>query len=114
MPKSSSACEFEATAWLYNLLQDKVQHIGYLQNLGVTFCPKSNQEKILIACQVEPNAEQCLISWTQSGKTLEYVFPRQTVQNCNTVSELQNLSFFFRPTPLGFRQVVPVSFRTYQ
>ena len=58
----------------------------------MTFCPKSNQEKILIACQVEPNAEQCLISWTQSCKTLEYVFPRQTVQNCNTVSELQNLS----------------------
>lgn len=87
----SSACEFEAAAWLHNLLQDKVQHIGFLQNLGVTLCPKSNQEKVLIACQVEPNAEQCLISWTQSCKTLEYVFPRQIVQSCNTVSELQNL-----------------------
>lgn len=87
----SSACEFEAAAWPHNLLQDKVQHIGFLQNLGLTFCPKSNQERVLIACQVEPNAEQCLISWTQSCKTLEYVFPRQIVQNCNTVSELQNL-----------------------
>jgi hypothetical protein len=56
-----SACEFEAAAWLHNLLQDRVQHIGFLQNLGLTFCPKSNQEKLLIACQVEPNAEQCLI-----------------------------------------------------
>lgn len=87
----SGACEFEATAWLHNLLQDKVQHVGYLQNLGMTFCPKTNQEKVLVACQVEPNAEQCLISWTQSCKNLEYVFPCQVVQNCNTVSELQNL-----------------------
>ena len=87
-----SACEFEAAAWLHNLLQDRVQHIGFLQNLGLTFCPKSNQEKLLIACQVEPNAEHCLIIWTQSCKTLEYVFPRQTVQNCETVKELQNLS----------------------
>jgi len=47
-----SACEFEAAAWLHNLLQDRVQHIGFLQNLGLTFCPKSNQEKLLIACQV--------------------------------------------------------------
>ena len=76
----------------HNLLQDRVQHIGFLQNLGLTFCPKSNQEKLLIACQVEPNAEHCLIIWTQSCKTLEYVFPRQTVQNCETVKELQNLS----------------------
>ena len=60
--------------------------------VGLTFCPKSNQEKILIACQVEPNAEQRLVIWIQSCKTLEYVFPRQTVQNCNTVIELQNLS----------------------
>jgi hypothetical protein len=90
---SSSASEFEAAAWLHNLLQDQVQHVGFLQNLGITHCPKSDQEKFLIACQVEQNADHCLISWTQSCKTLEYVFPRPVVERCNTVSNLQNLPF---------------------
>ena len=87
----SSAFEFEAAAWLHNLLQDQVQHIGFLQNLGIAYCTKSNQEKILIACQVEPNAEHCQISWAPSSKTLEYVFPRPVVERCSTVSALQNL-----------------------
>ena len=56
------------------------------------FLSEEHQEKLLIAYQVEPNAEHCLIIWIQSCKTLEYVFPRQTVQNCETVKELQNLS----------------------
>ena len=59
---SSSTSEFEASAWLYNLLNDKVQHVGFMQNLGVTFCPANNQEKYLIACQVEPYAEHCHVS----------------------------------------------------
>ena len=33
----SNTSEFEASAWLYNLLHDKVQHIGFMQNLGITF-----------------------------------------------------------------------------
>ena len=90
---SSSASEFEAAAWLHNLLQDQVQHVGFLQNLGIPHCPKSDQEKFLIPCQVEQNADHCLISWTQSCKTLEYVFPRPVVERCNTVSNLQNLPF---------------------
>ena len=56
------------------------------------FLSEEHQEKLLIAYQVEPNAEHCLIIWIQSCKTLEYVFPRQIVQNCETVKELQNLS----------------------
>ena len=88
----SNTSEFEASAWQYNLLHDKVQHIGFMQNLGITVCSNSNQEKYIIACQVEPNAEHCQVSWTQSGKTLEYVFPRTVVERCHTVSELQNIS----------------------
>ena len=88
----SNTSEFEASAWLFNLLHDKVRHIGFMQNLGITFCSNSNQEKYFIACQVEPNAEHCQVSWTQSDKTLEYVFPRTVVERCHTVSELQNLS----------------------
>ena len=38
----SNTSEFEAPAWLYNLLHDKVQHIGFMQNLGVTFCANNN------------------------------------------------------------------------
>jgi len=38
----SNTSEFEASAWLYNLLHDKVQHIGFMQNLGVTFCANNN------------------------------------------------------------------------
>ena len=98
----SSTSEFEAVAWLYNLLQDRIQHIGFMQNLGINFCSKSNQEKYLIACQVEPNAEHCQVSWPQSLKTLEYVFPRTVVERCDTVRELQalpvvNLIDFRRP-----------------
>ena len=88
----ASASEFEAAAWLYNLLQDRVQHVGFLQNLGLTFCPKRNQDKVLIACQVVPYAEHCSTTWTHVSKTLEYVFPRQVVQECDTISALQDLS----------------------
>ena len=70
----SNTSEFEASAWIYNLLQDKVQHVGFMQNLGIT-CSNSKQEKYIIACQVEPNADHCRINWTPSCKTLEYVFP---------------------------------------
>ena len=77
--------------YIYNLLQDQVQHIGFMQNLGITFCSNSNQEKVLIACQVEPSAECSQISWTQSCRTLEYVFPRNVVERCNTVNVLQTL-----------------------
>ena len=86
----SNTSEFEASAWLYNLLQDRVQHVGFMQNLGIT-CSNSNQEKYIIACQVEPNAEHCRIAWTHSCKTLEYVFPRPVVERQNTVHELQSL-----------------------
>ena len=88
----SNTSEFEASAWLYNLLHDKVQHIGFMQNLGITFCANNNQEKYLIACQVEPYTEHCQVSWTQPCRTLEYVFPRTVVERHHTVSELQNLS----------------------
>ena len=87
----SNTSEFDASAWLYNLLHDKVRHIGFMQNLGITFCSSSHQEKYFIACQVEPNAEYCQVSWTQPDKTLEYVFPRTVVERSHTVSELQNL-----------------------
>ena len=88
----SNTSEFEASAWLYNLLHDKVQHIGFMQNLAITFCANNNQEKYLIACQVEPYAKHCQVSWTQPCRTLEYVFPRTVVERHHTVSELQNLS----------------------
>ena len=88
----SNTSEFEASAWLQNLLHDKVQHIGFMQNLGITFCANSNQEKYLIACQVEPYAKHCQVSWTQPCRTFEYVFPRTVVEQHHTVSELQNLS----------------------
>ena len=89
---SSSTSEFEASAWLYNLLNDKVQHVGFMQNLGVTFCSTNNQEKYLIACQVEPYAEHCHVSWSRPCRTLEYVFPRTVVERHQTISELQSLS----------------------
>ena len=89
---SSSTSEFEASAWLYNLLNDKVQHVGFMQNLGVTFCSANNQEKYLIACQVEPYAEHCHVSWSRPCRTLEYVFPRTVVERHQTISELQSLS----------------------
>ena len=89
---SSSTSEFEASAWLYNLLNDKVQHVGFMQNLGVTFCSANNQEKYLIACQVEPYAEHCHVSWPRPCRTLEYVFPRTVVERHQTISELQSLS----------------------
>ena len=88
----SNTSEFEASAWLYNLLHDKVQHIGFMQNLGITCCANNSQEKYLIACQVEPYAKHCQVSWTQPCRTLEYVFPRTVVERHHTVSELQNLS----------------------
>jgi hypothetical protein len=66
----SNTSEFEASAWLYNLLHDKVRHIGFMQNLGITFCSNSNQEKYFIACQVEPNAKRCYVSWTHSDETV--------------------------------------------
>ena len=88
----SNTSEFEASAWLFNLLHDKVQHIGFMQNLGITVCPSSKQEKYLIACQVEPNAEHCQVTWTQPSRTLEYVFPRTVVERHHTVNELQSLS----------------------
>ena len=88
---SSSTSEFEASAWLYNLLNDKVQHVGFMQNLGVTFCSANNQEKYLIACQVEPYAEHCHVSWPRPCRTLEYVFPRTVVERHQTISELQGL-----------------------
>ena len=89
---SNSTSEFEASAWLYNLLNDKVQHVGFMQNLGVTFCSANNQEKYLIACQVEPYAEHCHVSWSRPCRTLEHVFPRTVVERHQTISELQNLS----------------------
>ena len=89
---SSSTSEFEASAWLYNLLNDKVQHVGFMQNLGVTFCSANNQEKYLIACQVEPYAEHCHVSWSRPCRTLEYVFPRTVVERHQTISELQSRS----------------------
>ena len=70
----SSAFEFEAAAWLHNLLQDQVQHIGFWQNLGIAYCTKSNQEKILIACQVEPNAEHCQIPGRHPVRPLNMFF----------------------------------------
>ena len=88
----SNTSEFEASAWLYNLLHDKVQHIGFMQNLGIIFCTNNDQEKYLVACQVEPYAKHCQVSWTQPCRTLEYVFPRTVVERHHTVSELQNLS----------------------
>ena len=86
----SNTCEFEAAAWIYNLLQEKVQHVGYMQNLGIT-CTNGKQEKYIIACQVEPNAAHCRIAWTSSCRTLEYVFPRQVIERQRTVEALQQL-----------------------
>ena len=43
----SDTSEFEASAWLYNLLHDKVRHIGFMQNLDITFGSNSSQEKYL-------------------------------------------------------------------
>lgn len=86
----SDACEFEASAWLYNLLHDKIQHVGFMQNLGIT-CPHSKHEKYLIACQVEPNAAFCQITWTLPRTILEYVFPRSVVERQHTVGKLQAL-----------------------
>ena len=50
---SSSLCpsntsEFEASAWLYSLLHDKVQHIGFMQNLGITFFTIMTRKNILL------------------------------------------------------------------
>ena len=86
----SNTCEFEAAAWIYNMLQEKVQHVGFMQNLGIT-CSNGKQEKYIIACQVEPNATHCRIAWTPSCRTLEYVFPRQVVERQQTVEALQRL-----------------------
>ena len=87
----SDACEFEASAWLYNLLQDKIQHAGFMQNLGIT-SSHSKHEKFLIACQVEPNAAFCQITWTLPRTILEYVFPRSVVERQHAVGKLQGLS----------------------
>ena len=86
----SNTCEFEAAAWIYNLLQERVQHVGFMQNLGIT-CDNGKQEKYIIACQVEPNAAHCRIDWTSSCRTLEYVFPRQVMERQHTVEALQKL-----------------------
>ena len=86
----SNTCEFEAAAWIYNLLQEKVQHVGFMQNLGIT-CDNGRQEKYIIACQIEPNAAHCRIDWTSSCRTLEYVFPRQVMERQHTVEALQKL-----------------------
>ena len=79
----SNTCEFEAAAWIYNLLQERVQHVGFMQNLGIT-CDNGKQEKYIIACQVEPDAAHCRIAWTSSCRTLEYVFPRQVTGDGTT------------------------------
>ena len=61
-----------------------------MQNLGIT-CDNGKQEKYIIACQVEPDAAHCRIAWTSSCRTLEYVFPRQVVEQQRTVEALQQL-----------------------
>ena len=86
----SDACEFETAAWLYNLLQDKIQHVGFMQNLGIT-SSHSKHEKYLIACQVEPNAACCQITWKLLSTVLQYVFPRDVVEKQNTVGKLRDL-----------------------
>ena len=87
----SDACEFETSAWLYNLLQDKVRHVGFMQNLGIT-CSHSRQEKYLVACQVEANAACCQITWGLPSTVLQYVLPRDVVEKQNTVGRLQALA----------------------
>ena len=51
----------------------------------IAFCPNNNQEKYLIARQVEPYVEHCHVSWTQPCRTLEFVFPRTVVERHQTV-----------------------------
>ena len=87
----SDACEFETSAWLYNLLQDKIQHVGFMQNLGIT-CSHSRHEKYLVACQVEANAACCQITWGLPSTVLQYVFPRDVVEKQNTVGRLRGLA----------------------
>ena len=86
----SDACEFETSAWLFNLLQDRIQHVGFMQNLGIT-CSHSRQEKYLVACQVEANAACCQVTWGLPSTVLQYVFPRDVVEKLNTVGRLQSL-----------------------
>ena len=86
----SDACEFETSAWLFNLLQDRIQHVGFMQNLGIT-CSSSRQEKYLVACQVEANAACCQVTWGLPSTVLQYVFPRDVVEKLNTVGKLQCL-----------------------
>ena len=86
----SDACEFETSAWLFNLLQDRIQHVGFMQNLGIT-CSHSRQEKYLVACQVEANAAYCQVTWRLPSTVLQYVFPRDVVGKLNTVGRLQSL-----------------------
>ena len=86
----SDSCEFETSAWLFNLLQDRMQHVGFMQNLGIT-CSHSRQEKYLVACQVEANAACCQITWGLPSTVLQYVFPRDVVEKLNTVGRLRGL-----------------------
>ena len=86
----SDACEFETSAWLFNLLQDRMQHVGFMQNLGIT-CSHSRQEKYLVACQVEANAACCQVTWGLPSTVLQYVFPRDVVEKLNTVGRLRGL-----------------------
>ena len=62
-------------------------YITLVSHLGPTVARRNTY-----ACQIEPNARHCQFPWTQSDKTLEFVFPRTAGERCHTVSELLNLS----------------------
>ena len=71
----SNTSEFEAAAWLYNLLQDKVQHIGFMQNLGTAICPDNNQENILLHAKLNPVLNTVRSLGPNLAKPLNMFFP---------------------------------------
>ena len=73
----SNTSEFEASAWLYNLLHDKVQHIGFMQNLGITFCSTVTKRNILLHVKLSPMLNTVKFLGPNLAKPLNMYFPEQ-------------------------------------
>ena len=73
----SNTSEFEASAWLYTLLHDKVQHIGFMQNLGITFCSTVTKRNILLHVKLSPMLNTVKFLGPNLAKPLNMYFPEQ-------------------------------------
>ena len=105
----SNTSEFEAAAWLYNLLQNKVQHIGFMQNLGTAICPDSNQENILLHAKLNPMLNTVRFLGPNLAKPLNMFFPEQ-LSNVATLSV--NYRAYLLSTALTFG--VPMDVTVFQ